>query len=84
MGSTADKVTGYLEVGTNGCGEVVINHGDLAPDEHGVGHIVFSPNQARELASLLSKSARLAETETRLRVRPSKAKLRHNGTPYTY
>ena len=47
-----------LEVGTNGNGEVVINHPDLEPDEKGVGHIVFSVEQARNLADLLmSKTA---------------------------
>lgn len=47
-----------LEVGTNGAGEVVINHPDLQPDEHGVGHIVFSVEQARSLGNLmLSKAA---------------------------
>jgi hypothetical protein len=35
----------------------VINHPDLKPDENGVGHIVFSPNQARNLANLLTKNA---------------------------
>ena len=49
---------GVLEVGTSGDGEVVINHPDLESDEHGVGHIVFSVEQARDLANLLlSKSA---------------------------
>jgi len=49
---------GILEVGTNGKGEVVINHPDLEPDDNGVGHIVFSVEQARDLANLLlSKSA---------------------------
>jgi hypothetical protein len=49
---------GVLEVGTNGNGEVVINHPDLMPDKDGVGHIVFSVEQARNLANLLlSKSA---------------------------
>jgi hypothetical protein len=47
-----------LEVGTSGAGEVVINHPDLRPDKDGVGHIVFSVEQARDLANLLlSKSA---------------------------
>lgn len=50
--------TGTLEVGTNGHGEVVINHPDLQPDSDGVGHIVFSVEQARSLADLLmAKSA---------------------------
>lgn len=49
---------GVLEVGTNGNGEVVVNHPDLQPDKDGVGHIVFSVEQARNLANLLlSKSA---------------------------
>jgi hypothetical protein len=53
-----DVAQGVLEVGTNGKGEVVINHPDLQPDENGVGHIVFSVEQARNLANLLmSKSA---------------------------
>jgi hypothetical protein len=47
-----------LEVGTTGKGEVVINHPDLEPDENGIGHIIFSVEQARSLANLLmSKSA---------------------------
>jgi hypothetical protein len=52
-----------LEVGTNGAGEVVINHPDLLPDENWVGHIVFSPEQARNLASLLLQKAVSAEEE---------------------
>ena len=52
-----DKIEGYLEVGANEQGEVLINHSDLKPDENGVGHIVFSKNQARNLANLLTKHA---------------------------
>ncbi len=53
-----DIKQGILEVGTNGGGEVVINHPDLKPDENGVGHIVFSVEEARNLANiLLSKAA---------------------------
>lgn len=52
-----------LDVGTNGAGEVVINHPDLSPDADGVGHIVFSPAQARNLATLLVRKARDAEEE---------------------
>jgi hypothetical protein len=58
-----DKVTGVLEVGTNGRGEVVINHPDLEPDENGVGHIVFSPDQAENLARLLRRKAKEARAE---------------------
>lgn len=60
-----DKVAGHLEVGTNEQGEVVVNHPDLQPDENGVGHIVFSPNQARNLAELLQRKASEAEREIR-------------------
>jgi hypothetical protein len=60
----AEIVAGFLEVGYTDRGEVVINHPDLMPDEHGVGHIVFSPNQARNLAALLIKQARAAEMQS--------------------
>ena len=48
---------GFLEVGLNDKNEIVINHPDLMPDENGVGHIVFSVKQARNLALLLNKHA---------------------------
>lgn len=51
---------GFLEVGLTPEGEVVINHPDLKPDAEGVGHIVFSPMQARNLAMMLIKNADLA------------------------
>lgn len=53
-----DKVEGFLQVGINESGEVVVNHPDLKPDASGVGHIVFSPDQADQLAHLLMKKAR--------------------------
>lgn len=59
-----DKVSGFLEVGRNQQNEVVINHPDLKPDADGVGHIVFSPDQARNLARLLWKNADQADGET--------------------
>lgn len=52
-----DKIEGFLEVGCNDRNEIVINHPDLQPDEKGVGHIVFSVNQARNLARLLQDKA---------------------------
>lgn len=67
-----DKVEGYLEVGTNENGEIVVNHPDLKPDENGVGHIVFSPNQARHLAYLLNKRAGQAELDQRRRAEEEK------------
>jgi hypothetical protein len=61
-----DKIEGFLEVGrTDDTHEVVINHPDLKPDENGVGHIVFSPRQARTLANLLIKNATYAEAEAK-------------------
>lgn len=50
-----DKVDGYLAVGVNDDGEVVINL-----DHDRTGHIVFSPTQARNLAHLLLKQADIA------------------------
>ena len=60
-----DKIDGYLEVGCNDRGEVVVNHPDLKPDANGVGHIVFSPNQARHLAQMLLNKAAESEREPR-------------------
>lgn len=52
----------YLEVGLTPDGrEVIINHPDLLPDANGVGHIVFSPEQARNLARLLLRKADLCK-----------------------
>lgn len=46
-----------LEVGCNDRGEVVINHPSLETDANGCGHIVFSPDQARNLARILFAKA---------------------------
>lgn len=51
-----DKIEGYLEVGINDRGEVVVSL-----DKDRTGHIIFSPNQARNLAALLIKKAGEAE-----------------------
>jgi hypothetical protein len=59
----ADKIEGFLEVGCNDNNEIVINHPDLKPDENGVGHVVFSPHQARNLAQLLLDNAASADRE---------------------
>lgn len=57
-----DKIEGFLEVGhTEDTFEVVVNHPDLKPDKNGVGHIVFSPSQARNLAILLTQHADAAQ-----------------------
>lgn len=60
-----DKVEGFLEVGTNDRDEIVINHPDLKPDENGVGHIVFSVNQAQHLSHLLAVKASEAANNIR-------------------
>ena len=60
-----DKSTGVLEVGLNDDGEIVVNHPDLKPDENGVGHIVFSSNQARHLARLLEQHADQSDRDAR-------------------
>ena len=59
---------GFLEVGHNEQGEVVVNHPDLKPDADGVGHIIFSPAEARNLARLLIERADLSDRETRQRI----------------
>lgn len=61
-----DHVEGYLEVGINETGEVVINL-----DHDRTGHINFSPRQARTLAALLNKKACEAERYVAIDV-PSK------------
>jgi hypothetical protein len=58
----ADK-HGVLYVGTDGKGEVVINHPDLLTDADGNGYITFSPEQAEGLSQLLLKFAAIAREE---------------------
>jgi hypothetical protein len=53
-----DKIEGYIEVGTNENHEVIIN---LDKDRNGIGHIVFSVRQAKDLANTILKQARIAE-----------------------
>jgi len=55
-----DKIEGYLEIGTTGLGAVVMN---LDKDRNGVGHIIFSPRQAKNLGNLLIRKAKTAENE---------------------
>ena len=60
---SVSKVGGYLQVGTNGRGEVVINHDDIDPDKDGKGHIIFTVDQALDLADLLIGKAYEAHEE---------------------
>lgn len=71
-------IGGYLEVGTNERGEVVINHPDLKPDENGVGHIAFSLDQARRLANLLLSHAHAVDGKPRHN--PKHRRVRHAGS----
>lgn len=61
---------GVLYIGTNGQGEVVINHPDLDPDKKGFGHIVFSVEQARKFGGTILQQAKIAEKEKSRRVKP--------------
>jgi hypothetical protein len=63
--TVTDHLAGFLGVGVDENDEVVINHPDLKPDENGVGHIVFSVSQARNLARILEQKAREAEASQR-------------------
>ena len=54
---------GVLFVGTTGAGEVVINHPDIDPDKDGNGYIVFSTEQALDLACTLIGKVREARRE---------------------
>lgn len=57
MSGTPKIASNTLEVGVNDKGEVVMNHPRLDVDEYGVGHIVFSPQQAITLALILINNA---------------------------
>jgi len=49
---------GFLTVGVSEDGRhVIVNHPDLKVDEKGVGHIVFSPSEARAFAQVLLAKA---------------------------
>ena len=52
----------FLEVGTDDGGNVVVNHPAIDQDENG-GHIVFTPDEADNLALLLLKMSRRARLE---------------------
>jgi hypothetical protein len=54
---SGELIVAMTEDGQN----VVINHPDLEPDAEGCGHIVFSPDQARNLAWMLFLKANIVE-----------------------
>lgn len=64
---TLNDTGGHLEVGTSGRGEVVVNHPMFQLDARGVGHVVFSPDQARVFAALLIKHSATAAQEVKPR-----------------
>lgn len=70
-----DRIEGFLEVGHNEMGEVIINHTDLKPDSNGVGHIVLFPEQARNLATLLVEKVAQAESLTRAKLDAERMKV---------
>lgn len=55
----------YLEVGTNGKGEMILifKKQDMEVDANGVGHIVFSPAEARQFGNVIMKQADAAYHE---------------------
>lgn len=59
-----EQVEGFVEVGTNGEGSVVLNHPTDHVDEHGVGHIIFSPKQAVAFATSLLRHVLIALEES--------------------
>lgn len=67
---------GFLEVGLTERGdEIIINHPDLQPDEHGEGHIIFSVEEARGLAKILIAKAAEAEHEMQRKADEEKRKV---------
>lgn len=62
MAEQTKPASGELIVAMSEDGQnVVINHPDLEPDAEGCGHIVFSPDQARNLAGLLFRKANIVD-----------------------
>lgn len=73
--SEETPAAGTLIVGRTKEGdEIVINHPDLKPDASGCGYIVFSAEQAENLARILSKHATDIRRERMRRMGRSKKK----------
>jgi hypothetical protein len=51
-----DKVEGYLEIGLDKRNDVIINHAGCTVDVNGIGHFVFSLDQAQDLINALTKT----------------------------
>ena len=60
---TAHERMGSWKSAPTGAAWWVVNHPDLRPDEHGTGHILFSPDQAKALALILLQQADAASSE---------------------
>lgn len=58
-----EKKGGAFYITTTGKGDVVIQHSALEVDANGMGYIVFTPGEARNLADMLNGMARKAESE---------------------
>lgn len=52
-----DRIEGYLEVGPDDQGQVVVVQRDVKLDADGTCHMVFSVGQARAFAQVLSRAA---------------------------
>jgi hypothetical protein len=67
MAEPPSKIAGTIEVGHNDDFEVVINMSikDFKVDGNGIGHLCFSPKQARHLANLIMKHTTEALVEWR-------------------
>lgn len=58
-----DKISGYVTVGINDIGEIVLNMGKLETDEEGNSYMVFSVNQAKNLVKIFQKKILEASKE---------------------
>jgi hypothetical protein len=54
---------GDLVIGTDGAGMVVLNHPEMAQDEHGNGYLAFTPEEALNLGQLLINKSLEAQQE---------------------
>lgn len=57
--------SGFLEVGHNDRGEIIVNHPDLPRDEHGVAHIIFSLDEAVAFAETILRRVEQVRKEQR-------------------
>ena len=56
-----DHIAGHLLVGETEAGDISVTHPNIVADADGVGHMLFSPTQARNLARVLCEAADRAD-----------------------